>query len=465
VTKESGGRTSFFISRRASGRDGAPDNRLALLDQMSFLSVRATGQGSICQCVWIYQRPVDFDGLWRFHRNLDFGLLGRRIERSPLPFARHRWVSCPAAPDIDIAERVRPRAELGTWADERGQLPVNPESGPSWHLGVAHFADGSTGITLVASHLVVDGLGFCLAIADAITGDNRDLGYPPPRSRTRPRAVLQDAYQTVRGMPEVARALVTAAQLGRRRRSDIDRVRASRPVAVARRTANDDLTAPGITIHVDLDEWDARAKALGGKSNSLFAGFAAKLAERAGCRAAGDGTVAISFPVTDRTEGDTRANALSFVIVSADPARVTTDLRDLRGAIGQALATLRETPEELLQVLPLAPLTPQRVMRQLAEVAYGYTDVGCSAMGDIDPAVGRPDGTDADQVFIRGGRQRFTPESFDRPRGMLVASGRIRGRIFITVVAYQLDGNASKRELGEFAAQTLSEFGLTGTID
>jgi hypothetical protein len=156
---------------------------------------------------------------------------------------------------------------------------------------------------------------------------------------------------------------------------------------------------------------------------------------------------------------------LSFVIVSADPARVTTDLRDLRGAISLALRTLRETPEELLQVLPLAPLTPQRVMRKLAEVAYGYTDVGCSAMGDVDPVVGRPDGTDADQVFIRGGRQRFTPESFDRPRGMLVASGRIRGRIFITVVAYQLDGNASKRELGKFAAQTLSEFGLTGTID
>lgn len=461
MIKESSRRTGFFSTRRVP----APDNRLALLDQMSFLSVRATGQGSICQCVWIYQRPVDFDGLRRFHRNLGFGLLGRRIERSPLPFARHRWVSYPVAPDIDVAERVRPRSELSAWADERGQLPVNPESGPSWHLGVAHFADGSTGISLVASHLVIDGLGFFLAIADAIAGNTRDLGYPAPRSRTRLRTAFQDAYQTARGIPEIARAVVTAARLGRRRRSDVAQVRASRPVAVSRRTANDDLTAPGITIHLDLAEWDARANALGGSSNSLFVGFAAKLAERVGCRAADDGTVSMSFPVSDRTPGDTRANALSFMIVSADPAQVTTDLSALRKTISQALQTLRETPEELLQVLPLAPLTPQRVMRKLAEVAYGYTDVGCSPMGDIDPVVGRLDGTEADQVYIRGGRQHFTQESFDRPRGMLVASGRIGGRIFITVVAYQLDGRASKRDLGEFAAQTLSDFGLTGTID
>lgn len=461
MTTESGRRTGLFAARRG----GVPDNRLALLDQMSFLSVRATGQGSICQCVWIYQRPVDFDGLRRFHHNLGFGLLGRRIERSPLPFARHRWVSHPGAPDIDIAERVRPRDELGAWADERGQLPVNPECGPSWHLGVAHFADGSTGITLVASHLVVDGLGFFLAIADAIRGDTRDLGYPPPQSRTRRRAVLEDGYQTVRGMPEVARAAIRAARLGRRRRSDVTRVRASRPVAVARSSVDDDLRAPGITIHVDLAEWDARANALGGNSNSLFVGFAAKLAERVGCRAADDGTVAISFPVSDRTPGDTRANALSFVIFSADAARVTTDLSDLRGEISQALRTLRETPEELLGVLALASWTPQRVMRKLAEVAYGYTDVGCSAIGDMDPMVGRADGTDADQVFLRGGRQRVTQESFNRPRGLLVASGRIGGRIFITVVAHQLDGKASKGDLAEFAAHTLSEFGLTGTID
>jgi hypothetical protein len=433
---------------------------------MPFLSVRATGQGTVAQCVWIYEHAVDFDGLRRFHRNLGFGLLGRRIERSPLPFARHRWVSCRASSDIDIAERARPRSELGAWVDERGQTPVDPEWGPSWHLGVAPFTDGSTAISLVASHLVVDGLGLCRAIADAARGDTRDLGYPPPRSRSRLRAVCQDAYQTALGTAEVARALFTAAQLGRRRRSDIARVRASRPIAVARGNATEGgLTAPAITVYVDLDDWDACAKALGGTSNSLFAGFAAKLAERSGCRASGDGTVAISFPVSDRAEDDTRANALSFVIVSVDPTQATADLGDIRGAVSEALQTLRETPEELLRLLPLAPLTPKRVMRRLTDVAYGYSDVGCSNLGDIDRAVARPDGTDADHVFLRGVRQRFTRRSFDRPRGIFLVSGRIRGQIFITVAAYRLDGKDSRRDLRELVAQTLSEFELTGKID
>lgn len=442
-----------------------PDHRLALTDQMSFLSVRATGQGTVVQCVWIYERAVDLDGLRRFHRNLGSGLLGRRIERSPLPFARHRWVAERVSPDIDFAERARPRSELSAWADERGQIAVDPEFGPSWHLGVAHFTDGSTAISLVASHLVVDGLGFCLAIADAAAGNNPALGYPPPGARTRLRAAAQDAYQTVREAPGIARALVAAAQLGRRRRSDVARVRASRPVAVERGNTNGVLLAPAITIYVDLDEWDARAKDLGGSSNSLFVGFAAKLAELSGCTAAGDGTVGISFPVSDRTEGDTRANALSFVLLRIDPAQAPTDLRDIRGAIGQALQTLRATPEELLQLLALAPLTPKRVMRRLADVAYGYTDVGCSSIGDIDPVVGRADGTDSGRVFIRGVRQRFTQQSFDRPRGILTVSGRIGSRLFIAVVAYQLDGKDSKDELRELAARTLSEFGLTGEID
>ena len=69
------------------------------------------------QVVWVYEHPVDFDGLRRFHQNFGYGLYGRRIERSPLPFGRHRWVSSLGPPsDLDIAERARPRADLGDWA-------------------------------------------------------------------------------------------------------------------------------------------------------------------------------------------------------------------------------------------------------------------------------------------------------------------------------------------------------------
>jgi hypothetical protein len=40
-----------------------------------------------------------------------------------------------------------------------------------------------------------------------------------------------------------------------------------------------------------------------------------------------------------------------------------------------------------------------------------------------------------------------------------------RGKIFITVIAYYLDGKNSKSDLTEFAEQTLSEFDLTTTIN
>ena len=66
--------------------DARPDNRLAFFDQATFLSLRATGRAQLMQIVWIYEHPVDFDALKRFHSSMDHGLVGRRIERSPLPF-------------------------------------------------------------------------------------------------------------------------------------------------------------------------------------------------------------------------------------------------------------------------------------------------------------------------------------------------------------------------------------------
>ena len=455
------------VRRRYRASDRDIDNRLAFMDQASFLGLRATGQGQTIQCVWFYRRPIDLDALRRFNRNLGCGLLGRRIERSPLPFARHRWVSCPASPDIDVAKCARPPGDLSAWADERGQVPVDPERGPGWHLGVLPLTDGSAAISLAASHTVVDGGGFCLAVADAVRGDTRDLGYPPPASRTRRRAVIEDARQTAQGVPEIVRTLRTAAKLARRRRREFTRARPSRPVeAVA--DADEAVNIPAITIYVDVGDWDARAYSLGGTSNSLLAGFTAKLAEHAERRRRIDGAVNLSFPVSDREEGDVRANALAFADVTVDPASVTTDLSSVRAAVKQTLKTLRETPDESLQLLPLTPLTPKRAVRRLAEVAFGYDElpVGCSNLGDIDPAVACPDGAAADEVFIRLVEQHTTRASVARTRGVLyVASGRIVDKVFLTVAAYQPDRKNSKSDLRQLAARALAEFELVGAID
>ncbi len=459
--------------RHASNGEVPPDNRLSLMDQAMFLSTRALDRESAVYCVWLYEHPVDFDGLKRFHHNLGYGLLGRRIERSPLPFARSRWVRDRWPADIDVAERPRPRAELSDWVDERAQRRVDPESGPAWHLGVLPLTDGSTAVSLVVSHCLIDGLGIGLAVAEAAGGIERNLGYPPPRARSRLRAIAQDARRTARDAPEVAGAL--AAGLRAARRPDAAATSAPPPRHVATQHASRDegdepVVVPVIAIHIDLADWDARAEALGGTSHHLTAGFAAKLGERMGRRRAGDGAVTLQIPLSDRTEHDTRANTLSFVSISVDPTRVTTDLSDTRAAIRRAFDTLRTAPAEaspMLPLMPLVPFTPKRVLKRVTEAAFGYADlpVACSSLGDLIPTAASPDGTEADYVFGGAVHQGVRRRALERAHGDLsLVCLRIGGKMCITVLAYQPGGKTSKTELRRLAANVLAEFDLTGTV-
>jgi hypothetical protein len=71
--------------------------------------------------------------------------------------------------------------------------------------------------------------------------------------------------------------------------------------------------------------------------------------------------------------------------------------------IKQALVGLAEKPNELLTLLPLTPLMPKRLARRLAGMALSTADlpIGCSNIGDVDAAINRPDGTDADYISMR----------------------------------------------------------------
>jgi len=67
---------------------------------------------------------------------------------------------------------------------------------------------------------------------------------------------------------------------------------------------------------------------------------------------------------------------------------------------------------------------------------------------------------------MRGVTQHITREVLERIRGQItLASGRFGGKVFITVVAYQVGGENSKPHLRELMADTLAEFELTGAID
>lgn len=451
-------------------RERRAGNCLSFMDQAMFLTQRATARSAVVQCVWVYEHAIDFDALKCFHRHLGNGLLGRRIERSPLPCTRHRWVRELGSGDIDVAERARPRTELSEWLDERARLPVDAEHGPGWHLGVLPLTDGSTAVTLVASHCLVDGLGIIGAVADAAGGNARDLCYPPPSSRTALRALAQDARQALQDAPEVGRAIARAARMVRRGRRDRVRSPLSPPIPAQRPGDDEPVVVPAVAIHVGLDEWDRSAQDLGGASHHLAAALAAKLAEYMGRRRA-DGAVTLQVPLSDRTECDTRANTLSFVNIGIDPTPVTSDLFEARAAIRHAFEALRRAPEQASPLLPLAPLAafvPKPALKRLTEAAFCYTDlpVALSSMGEVPPIASRPDGTAAECVFGRGVIQRVMRQDLERAGGELALFLlRTRGKMCITVSGYQPGAKNSKSELRDLAARTLTEFGLTGMIE
>lgn len=438
--------------------------RLALLDQAAFLRLRATGQGSTVQCAWVYNRDVNIDELQAFTDHLSVGLLGRRIERSPLPFGRHHWVVDGHAPDI-ACEARQPRSEIGAWLERRAQVPVDPEHGPTFHLAVLPLDDGGAAVTLVASHCVVDGLGLATAVAEAVKGERRNLGYPQPNSRSRWRAVGEDLVDAVIALPAAIRALIATLLILLKISSDQQaQPRARRPGA-ANPVDHDPNTSPSVTIQTDAAAWEARARSLNGSSNALFVAFAARLAHRMG-RVMPDGNcVSVVLPVSDRTADDDRANALTSITVTVDGTAVADDLTAVRADVKKSLTSLERRPNEMLAGLPLIPFTPRWLVRRAEGIAMssGQLPVGCSNLGSLDDALSRIDGADASEVSMRLAEQGITQDRIEQAQGQLFCgTGTVNGSRFLTVVAYR-SGTENTTPARELACGALADLDLSAT--
>ncbi|OJZ74486.1 hypothetical protein BRW65_09075 [Mycobacterium paraffinicum] len=438
--------------------------KLALLDQAAFLRLRATGQGSTVQCTWVYDRDVDIDQLRVFRANLAGGLLGRRIERSPLPFGRHRWVADYRSPDIALEPR-RPRSELGAWVEQRAQVPVDPEFGPTFHLGVLPFDGGGAAVTLVASHCVVDGLGLIAAITEAVNAEGRKHRYPQPNSRGRLRVVFEDLADAVNALPAVIRALIATLTILLRASSG-PRVSPARRRPRPPLPIDDERTAlPSVTMQTDAAAWEARACALNGSSNTLFVAFAARLAHRMDRVLADGNSVTVVLPVSDRTPDDDRANALTSITLAVDAVAAVDDLSPVRADVKRLLTSLQRQPNELLAGLPLIPFTPRWLVRRAEGVAMsaGQLPVGCSNLGSLDAAVGRIDGADAAEVCIRLAEQGITRRRIEQNHGQLFCStGTFNGSRFLNVIACR-SGTDSAAAARELACSALADLQLSAT--
>ena len=441
------------------------EDQLAFIDQATFLSLRATGRAQLVQYVWIYAHPVDMAGLRRFHQNLGHGFAGRLIEPTALPFGRHRWVaSAGPAGELDVDDERAPSA-LGAWIEERSQRRIDPVHGPGWHLGVLPMTDGSTAVTLVASHCLLDHGASVRTVTDAVNGEHRDFGYEPRGARDRSKALAADARQVVRDLPELGRTLVTAAKFAYQGRQQISSAGASRPPAAVQPT-DAPVILPAVSAIVDVAEWDTRATELGGTGYSLLAGFAALLGERLGRARTSDGSVTLLIAMSDRGgDEDHRANAMKIASATVNPGPVTTDLTAARSAVREVLVTLRSGPDDKHALLPITPFVPKVAVRRAADLIFGDLPVSCSNLGDVPVDMTRADGTEADFVLFRPVDQGVTRKALERAGGQLVvAAGRVRGTISIGVIGYEVGAHNSREWLADKVVRTLADFGLKGTI-
>lgn len=439
------------------------DNLLDLVDQTVFGFERATGATALFQCVWVYNREIDMDGLRRFHRHLQQGRLSRRIERSALPFGRHRWVMPRYQSDLEIVGRPRPREEFDAWLNDQAHTPIDAEHGPGWHLAVLPFTDGGVGISMVISHCLADGMGGALALVEAACGYDNAISWPAAASRRRWQALREDARQTVRDVPHIRHAAVAAARFLRKNRGHAGSNAPLPPPPPA--AADERITLPRATVFIDADEWDARVSSLGGTSTALLAGVAARLAQQVG-RVTADGLATVSIAVSERTDDDLRSNAVNNVDITVDPAPAATDLREIRAAIKRALSSRNEVPDERFALLPLVPLVPKRLARRLVNVVAGATTtVGVSNIGAVPSIANQPDGTDADYQTAQSLYPRLTAATAHRAGGMLaLLSLRVNQKIIISVLAYQPGRLTSNDKLRLVLSETLDDFKLPATI-
>ena len=447
----------------------AVDNTLDYMDQASFLGLRALGHAPVIQWTWIYHRDVDLDGLRRFHHNLGRGLLGRRIERSVLPFGRHRWITCREPADIAIALEPMAGDDVQAWLDEQAGMPIDPEHGPAWRLALRPLIAGGAVVTLVASHTVVDGVGLVIAVTEAATGITRDLDYPAAASRTKSQALREDSRALVRDVPGMAKSLLATAQLARKNRAEFvakkpptTAVGADAAVGVEYART---VIIPAVTVHVEIGQWDECAARRGGTPNSLSLGFAARLGRRLDW-VGEDGSVTFSVPVNERLPDDNRGNALSAVTLTADPRIVTSDLTGVRSALKTALTDLAVTRNELLAALPLTPLIPKSAARRVEGLVLKSRVIGSSHVGDLDPAANRPDGTDADSFSARMA-EHITSDHLRRAGGIFfpLVAGRVHGQVWISIGYCNAEGTTTREQLKEAAYGALADFGMTGTVE
>ena len=449
-------------TRHVPSADASANDVLGYLDQAFFTSLRALGRQPIMYYLWLYRSPLDEASVNHFNQRLAQGFLGRLLQRSPLPWGRHRWVANPVPAPVTWYPRVVPVENLPAWRNSLVELPLDPEHGPGWRLAVQPLADGGAALALIVSHTIADANAANQAIADAVSGRPFEPGFPLPSKRWQPAILVRDSLESLRALPDVWRALKA---LMRQPKAD---PRLAAPASETRpwneeKTGEPVEMLPLAQVIMDQQACEERAAKLGVKSNTLVTAVAVQLAFRLGRLGVGR-LVELVLPVSDRQPFDRRGNALRAVTLPADPGNCRLDPSTLLESIRAALQPQNRRSDDPSLILPLIPFVPHWLIRRFERKTLpARLPTTCSLLGELHPDVNRPCG-EASLLHIST-MERYSVQLLERLGGGLLLIGyRLRGKLIITVVGHKPGRVTSCAELRPHVRAALSDLGLDGEV-
>jgi hypothetical protein len=446
-------------------------HRLAWLDQLAYELFRVTGRSQLMQCLWLYDRDVNHAALVQTYERLTALSFNRLIEPSPLPWGRPRWVK-PAAGSVPFEQSSDPlpRSQLLQWANQHAHAPIHPVIGPAGRMAIQPFDDGSTAVSIVGSHLLLDGMGALRVIASAVNGTGVPNPYLPKGARGRLSRCLSDAWQILADAPQTVAALARIAHTNRHRLA----APAKRPALAAVEAGHDPsaiVELPAVAVTVDSRAWLACEQRLGGGMSTLLPGFVASLASRLGRRRFSDGAVSLLVPRSRRRGlADERALAIEFHMMNVAPEGLTKNLEPVNAARALLRGARKSQTDVLTSLLPAIAWMPRTAAKTLVNGLFDYSDelpVSCSDLGMLPEGLARIDGEPCRHLLTRAVDVNVTREDLQRSHGhLVVVASRYDKEVSLCIEACQLrPAPTTVDELRQLVSRTLTDFGLEAVID
>lgn len=451
---------------------GAPAyarHRLAWLDQLAYELFRVTGRSQLMQCLWLYDRDVNLAALVQTYERLTALSFNRLIEPSPLPWGRPRWVAGTSVP-LEQSSDLLPRSRLMQWANRHARAPVDPVIGPAGRMAIQPFDDGSTAVSIVGSHLLLDGMGALRVIAAAVNGTGVPNQYLPKGARGRLSGCVSDAWQILADAPQTVAALARIAQANWSRPVAPGRS----PAAAAAEAAHDPSTIvelPAVAVTVDSRVWFECEQRLGGGMNTLLPGFVASLASHLGRRRFSDGAISLLVPRSRRRGlADERALAIEFHMMNVAPEGLTANLEPVNAARALLRGARKSQTDVLTSLLPAIAWMPRTAAKTFVNRLFDYADelpVSCSDLGMLPEGLARIDGAPCRHLLTRAVDVNVTRQDLARSHGhLVVVASRYNKTVSLCIEACQLGPTPTTTdELRLVASRTLADFGLDAIID